>query len=74
VNQLKFVSKNEIIISSSKRFLLLDNHNNVERNRLGKTFLLNNNTFDADKSDYVRPTIVINDDTSKLSPIASAES
>jgi len=64
---------NQIIISSySKRFLLLDN--NIERNRLGKTFLLNNNTFDAEKSDYVRPTIVINDDTSKLSPIASAES
>ncbi|CAF2880299.1 unnamed protein product [Rotaria sp. Silwood2] len=49
-------------------------HNNTERNRLGKTFLLNNNTFDAEKTDYVRPTIVINDDTSKLSPIASAES
>jgi hypothetical protein len=59
--------------SSSKIFLLLDN-NNIERNRLGKTFLLNNNTFDAEKSDYVRPTIVINNDTSKLSPIASAES
>jgi hypothetical protein len=57
----------KIIVSSSTIFLL-------ERNRLGKTFLLNNNTFDAEKSDYVRPTIVINDDTSKLSPIASAES
>ena len=51
---------------------LLDNH--TDRNRLGKTFLLNNNTFDAEKSDYVRPTIVITDDTSKLSTIASGES
>jgi hypothetical protein len=63
---------NQIIISPySKIFLLLDN--NIERNRLGKTFLLNNNTFDAEKSDYVRPTIVINDDHSKLSPIASED-
>ncbi|CAF4662558.1 unnamed protein product [Rotaria sp. Silwood1] len=49
-------------------------HNDTERNRLGRTFLLNNNTFDAQKSDYVRPTIVINEDAAKLSPIASAES
>ena len=53
-------------------FFSLDNH--PERNRLGKTFLLNNNTFDAEKSDYVRPTIVIHDETGKLSPIASGDS
>ncbi|CAF0850851.1 unnamed protein product [Adineta ricciae] len=47
---------------------------NPERNRLGKTYLLNNNTFDAETSDYVRPTIVITHDTSRLSPIASDES
>ncbi|CAF0775656.1 unnamed protein product [Adineta steineri] len=49
-------------------------HNNLERKCLGKTFLLNNNTFDAEKSDYVRPTILITNDTSKLSPIQSEES
>ncbi|UJR30842.1 hypothetical protein I4U23_018357 [Adineta vaga] len=48
--------------------------NNPERNRLGRTYLLNNNTFDAEKSDYVRPTIVVTHDTSRLSPIASDES
>ncbi|CAF1208540.1 unnamed protein product [Rotaria sordida] len=53
---------------------LIKIHNNTERNRLGKTYLLNNNTFDAEKSDYIRPTIVINEDTSKLSLIPSAES
>ena len=47
---------------------------NAEHNHLGKTFLLNNNTFDADKSGYVRPTITINDDALKLPTIASAES
>ncbi|CAF0950525.1 unnamed protein product, partial [Adineta steineri] len=49
-------------------------HNNLERKCLGKTFLLNNNTFDAEKSDYVRPTIIVTNDTSKLSPIQSEES
>ncbi|CAF3418670.1 unnamed protein product [Rotaria socialis] len=53
----------------------INNHNsNVQENHLGKTFLLNNHTFDAEKSEYVRPTIIINNDTSRLSPIASAES
>ncbi|CAF2053216.1 unnamed protein product [Rotaria magnacalcarata] len=53
----------------------INNHNsNVQQNHLGKTFLLNNHTFDAEKSEYVRPTIIINNDTSRLSPIASAES
>ncbi|CAF0983380.1 unnamed protein product [Rotaria magnacalcarata] len=53
----------------------INNHNsNAQQNHLGKTFLLNNHTFDAEKSEYVRPTIIINNDTSRLSPIASAES
>jgi hypothetical protein len=42
----------------------------TEDNRSDKPLLLNNNTFDAEKSDYVRPTIV---NTSKLPTIASAE-
>lgn len=55
--------------------MFIDNHNsNTERNHLGKTFLLSNHTFDAEKSDYIRPTIVINNDASRLSPIPSAES
>jgi hypothetical protein len=70
---MKIRKFNQILFSLSlKIFLWLDH--NTERNRLGKTFLLNNNTFDAEKSDYVRPTIVVNDDTRQLSPIASAES
>jgi hypothetical protein len=46
----------------------------VELNRSDKTLLLNNNTFDAEKSNFVRPTIVENQNTSKLPTIASAES
>ena len=60
-----------LLLVSLNYFFSLDN---TERNRLGKTFLLNNNTFDAEKSNYIRPTILINDETAKLSPIASAES
>jgi hypothetical protein len=46
----------------------------VEQNCPSKTILLNNNTFDAEKSDYVRPTIVNNHNTSKLPTIPSVES
>jgi hypothetical protein len=45
----------------------------TEDNRSEKTLLLNNNTFDAEKSDYVRPTIVETCNTSKLPTIASEE-
>jgi hypothetical protein len=38
-----------------------------------KTLLANNNTFDAEKSDFVRPTIVENPNTSKLPTIHSDE-
>lgn len=54
--------------------LLFSLDNQSEKNRLGKTFLLNNHTFDAEKSDYVRPTIIINDETNRLPTIASADS
>ena len=63
-----------------QRVLLLVSHpssctgKGLQRNRLGKTFLLNNNTFDAEKSDYVRPTIIITNEAGKLSPILSDES
>ena len=43
----------------------------VDKHRSGKLFLSNNPTFNAEKSDYVRPTITISNDASKLSPIAS---
>lgn len=45
----------------------------VEQNRSSKTILLNNTTFDAEKSDYVRPTIVEKHNTSKLPTIPSDE-
>lgn len=38
-----------------------------------KTLLLNNNTFDTDKSDFVRPSIVDQPNTSKLPTILSDE-
>ena len=38
-----------------------------------KTLLLNNNTFDTDKSDFVRPSIVDQSNTSKLPTILSDE-
>jgi len=46
----------------------------IEQNRSSKTILLNNNTFDAEKSGYVRPTIVDNHNASKLPTIPSVES
>jgi hypothetical protein len=46
----------------------------VEHNHSSRTILLNNNTFDAENSDYVRPTIVDNSNTSKLPTIHSEES
>jgi hypothetical protein len=38
-----------------------------------KTLLMNNNTFDAEKSNFIRPTIVKNSNTSKLPAIPSDE-
>lgn len=43
----------------------------VDQYRTVKIFLSNNPTFNAEKSDYVRPTITISNDASKLSPIVS---
>ena len=42
--------------------------------RPSKILLSTNPTFKAEKSNFVRPTIVVTNDTSKLSPIASEES
>jgi hypothetical protein len=46
----------------------------VEHSRSSKTLLLNKSTFDAEKSNYTRPTIVDNPNTSRLPAIASADS
>jgi hypothetical protein len=43
-------------------------------NTSNKTLLINNNTFDAEKSNFVRPTIVEHSNTSKLPTILSDES
>jgi hypothetical protein len=46
----------------------------VEHSRSNKTLLLNKSTFDTEKSNYTRPTIVDNPNTSRLPAIASADS
>ena len=56
------------LVSSRRNFAF------AEKVRPGKTLLPSNPTFKAEKSDFVRPTIVVTTDTSKLSPIASEES
>ena len=47
---------------------------NIEHNRPSKTSLLNKSIPDAEKSNYIRPTIIDNPNTSKLPTIASADS
>ncbi|CAF4333564.1 unnamed protein product [Rotaria sp. Silwood2] len=46
----------------------------IENNQSDKTLLLNNNSVVIEKSNHVRPTIIDNHSTSKLSPIKSADS
>lgn len=66
----------DIYIQKKKSFpvilIILDDYPEKQRN--GRTLLSSKPTFNAEKSDFIRPTIIVSNETTRLSPIASEES